>query len=44
MLLAGSGNQEIFDELLTFSKETTHEKIIRSLGLALASMWFGKED
>jgi 26S proteasome regulatory subunit N2 len=44
MLMAGSGNTQIQQELLEYAKDTQHEKIIRSLSLALAMSCFAKED
>jgi 26S proteasome regulatory subunit N2 len=44
LVMAGSNNQEIFDELLTYQKETDHEKIIRALSLAQAAIAFNCED
>lgn len=44
MVMAGSLNKDVQEELLTYAKETQHEKIIRAIGLALAMTVFGKED
>lgn len=41
LIMAGSGNENSISELVAYSKETQHEKIIRSLGLALAMINYG---
>lgn len=40
LLMAGTGNQHVYEELLMYAKETQHEKIIRGIGLACAAVWF----
>jgi 26S proteasome regulatory subunit N2 len=44
LLMLGSGNEDAIKELLTYSHETEHEKIIRAISLALAFIMFGKEE
>ena len=43
LIMAGSGNPESISELVVYAGETQHEKIIRSLGLALAMINYGLE-
>lgn len=44
LVMAGTNSDDIFNELLDYALETTHEKIIRSLSLGLAAICFGHED
>ena len=44
LVMAGSQNRDIFEELLAYQKETDHEKIIRAISLAQAAMCFGNDD
>jgi len=43
LVLAGSGNEMMIEEILNFAKETDRDKIVRSCSLALAMIVFGKE-
>jgi len=42
--MAGSANPEAIADLSEYAEETGHEKIIRSLGLALAMISYGTEE
>jgi 26S proteasome regulatory subunit N2 len=44
LLMAGSGNKDIFEELYAYALETTHEKIIRAIALALSALCFDQEE
>ncbi len=44
LVMLGSGDQSVIEELLTHAYDSKHEKIIRSIGLALAMLMYGKED
>jgi 26S proteasome regulatory subunit N2 len=43
-LLAGSANNDVIQELLTYAHETQHEKIIRSISIAMACIMLGREE
>lgn len=42
--MIGSANQFVIKELITYAHETQHEKIIRSISIALALIMCGKEE
>lgn len=44
MLMCGTRDETIISDLLDYAHETKHEKIIRSIGLALALMMFDAEE
>lgn len=44
LVMAGSNQKDILEDLFTYQKETDHEKIIRALSLAQAAIAFGCED
>jgi 26S proteasome regulatory subunit N2 len=44
LTMVGSANQMVIDDLLGYAHETQHEKIIRSISLALALIMYGKEE
>ena len=44
LIMAGSGNDSAISDLVEYGQETQHEKIIRSLGLAIAMINYGKEE
>ncbi|EAN31776.2 Proteasome/cyclosome repeat family protein [Theileria parva strain Muguga] len=43
LLMLGSGNENVVDELYTFSYETQHEKIIRACVIAIAMVLYQRE-
>ncbi|XP_953086.1 26S proteasome regulatory subunit, putative [Theileria annulata] len=43
LLMLGSGNENVVDELYTFSYETQHEKIIRACVIAIAMILYQRE-
>jgi 26S proteasome regulatory subunit N2 len=44
LVMLGSAHEGAIEELLTHANDSKHEKIIRSIAIALALMMFGKED
>ncbi len=44
LVMAGSRDAGLVDELLGYARETQHEKIIRSIGLASALIYYGAKD
>ena len=43
LLYLGSGETDVVEELLRYGKDTQHEKIIRGVSIALASLMYGRE-
>jgi 26S proteasome regulatory subunit N2 len=44
LTMMGSANQYVIQDLLMYAHETQHEKIIRSIAIALALVLYGKEE
>lgn len=44
LVLVGSGSARAAEEMLAYAHDTAHEKIIRSLALALALLQYGREE
>ena len=44
LTMLASSNQQVIQDLVTYAHETQHEKIIRSIALALALIVCGKEE
>lgn len=44
LTMMGSANQYVIQDLLGYAHETQHEKIIRSIAMALALIMYGKEE
>lgn len=44
LLMLGSGDADLIDELLQYAHETQHEKIIRSIALGVAMILFDRQD
>lgn len=44
LVMLGSGNTTILDELLQYAHETQHERIIRGLSIGMALLMYGQED
>ena len=44
LTMMGSANQVVINDLLTYAHETQHEKIIRSIAIALSLIVYGKEE
>ncbi|TCD63328.1 proteasome regulatory particle base subunit [Steccherinum ochraceum] len=44
LIMLGTGNDETSDEMLTYAKETQHEKIIRGLAIGLAFTFYGRQE
>ena len=44
LTMLGSANEDAIQEMLRYSKDTQHEKIIRGLAIGVAFLMYGKED
>ena len=44
LVMLGSANEGAIEEMLTHANDSKHEKIIRSLGISLALLMYGRED
>jgi 26S proteasome regulatory subunit N2 len=44
LIMLGTGDPTIKNEMLTYTRETQHEKIIRGLAIGLAFLYFGRQD
>jgi hypothetical protein len=44
LVMIGAANQESIEDILGHIEDQSHEKIIRSLSLALAMQMYGKEE
>jgi hypothetical protein len=44
LIMLGTGNSTYANEMLTYARETQHEKIIRGLAIGLAFLYFGRQD
>lgn len=44
LTMMGSSNEEVIRDLLAYAHETQHEKIIRSVSMALAFIMYGREE
>ena len=44
LVMLGSANEGAIEELITHAQDSKHEKIIRSIGISLALLMYGKED
>lgn len=44
LVMVGSGNLSIIDEMLRYAHETQHERIIRNLSIGMALVMYGRED
>lgn len=44
LVMLGTGNPAALQEMLQYSRETQHEKIIRGLGLGMALVMYGREE
>jgi 26S proteasome regulatory subunit N2 len=44
LIMLGTGDSTIANEMLTYTRETQHEKIIRGLAIGLAFLYFGRQD
>jgi hypothetical protein len=44
LIMLGTGDSTIANEMLTYTRETQHEKIIRGLAVGLAFLYFGRQD
>lgn len=43
LVMLGSGNKNVIDDMFNYAKETKHENIIRSLAIGIALVNFGRE-
>lgn len=44
MVMSGSADEEVIDELLTHATDSHHEKIIRALSISIALTMQGREE
>ena len=44
LIMLGTGDATCANEMLTYARETRHEKIIRGLAIGLAFLNFGRQD
>jgi 26S proteasome regulatory subunit N2 len=44
LIMLGTGDPTIKNEMLTYTRETQHEKIIRGLAIGLAFLYYGRQD
>ena len=44
LIMLGTANGECADEMLTYARETQHEKIIRGLAIGLALIFYGRQE
>lgn len=44
LVMIGSCNEELVEELLSYARETQHEKIIRGLAISIALVFYGSRD
>lgn len=44
LVMLGSAEEKVIEEIITHANESQHEKIIRSLSISLALLMYGKED
>lgn len=44
LVMLGTGNQQATNDMLTYSHDTQHEKIIRGLAMGLALIMYGREE
>jgi len=44
LIMLGTGNKDIAEEMLTYARETQHEKIIRSLAIGLGFLYYGQQE
>lgn len=44
IVMLGSASQTCADEMITYARETQHEKIIRGLAMALAFVFYGRQE
>jgi 26S proteasome regulatory subunit N2 len=44
LIMLGTGDATIADEMITYARETQHEKIIRSLAIGLGFLFYGRQE
>lgn len=44
LIMLGTANADYADEMLTYARETHHEKIIRGLAIGLAFVYYGRQE
>lgn len=44
LIMLGSGDERVAEEMLTYAQETLHEKIIRGLAVGLAFVYYGRQE
>lgn len=44
LIMLGTGDENCADEMLTYARETHHEKIIRGLAIGIAFIYYGRQE
>lgn len=44
LIMLGSASEKAYDEMLSYARETQHEKIIRSLAVGIAFLFYGQRE
>jgi 26S proteasome regulatory subunit N2 len=44
LIMLGTASERVIDEMLSYARETQHEKIIRSLAVGIAFVMYGKRE
>lgn len=44
MIMLGSASEKAVDEMLSYARETQHEKIIRSLAVGISFLFYGTRE
>ncbi|WWD20908.1 hypothetical protein CI109_105386 [Kwoniella shandongensis] len=44
LIMLGTASERAFEEMITYARETQHEKIIRSLAMGIAFLFYGQTD
>lgn len=44
LVMLGTASDKAFDEMASYARETQHEKIIRSLSMGIAFLYYGQRE
>jgi 26S proteasome regulatory subunit N2 len=44
LVMLGTASDKVFDEMASYARETQHEKIIRSLAMGIAFLYYGQRE
>jgi 26S proteasome regulatory subunit N2 len=44
LVMLGTASDKAYDEMLSYARETQHEKIIRSLAVGIAFLYYGQRE